>query len=626
MKKVTTLTLALFMFAGISYAQQSEFLLNVPNSDDATAGYFTGTQSGARAIAGPYDLDADGLFEVLLSDYTGGGRVHVIENVSADTWELVYTTPWLDSTGTTNNIRSVTGGDLDGDGFGEIIFFAGRGYSETNPNVAELPAGLYVFENTGDNDYGTEPATIYEFDGDLPDRWRTEQFDLFDIDGDGIEEIMFGNNGGDNRYDNWYVLSVTGDIGTGFDVWNTEVRLSSRATEEFDPVGRGSGSAYGIHAADLDGDGSFEISMQAWNSFNLINADVTGADTYVAPADGALNGFLQASAGLGDWVSLFGGTVVDIDGNGDDEVFYPVFQTGNVAILNYEDGEDVLQVTMDNVNLEAIPGLTSLGITSGDLDNDGNMELIGAGPAFTSSSFDAGNSPTWVRVAEYVGGDPEDASSYFIEALEYSESSDTDGTAFNTVMRDSAGVMTEYLEEGGNGAEFVSKLVYLGDADLDGQQEVALAFQGIDDSTYTYSEVFEPSDSTYTRTTVSAEAYENRVFMRVISGSGLRVSIDDERIIVPSDYKLHANYPNPFNPTTTIGFTLPLDKAVSVKVYDVTGRLVRTLVNNQTYTAGTHEVTWDGTSDAGSMVASGSYLYTLEYGNFRQSKTMVMIK
>ena len=627
MKKATTLILSVFLFAGVAQAQQGEFLLNIPNSDDATLGYTTGVQSGARGVTGPYDLDNDGLYEILVTDYTGGGRVHVIESTgSPDMWELVYSTPWNDSTSTSQNARYAVGADLDADGFGEIVFLSGRGYSATNPNIADLPIGLYVYEHTGsDNDYGTLPASIYEFEGDLPDRWVSEQMAVADIDGDDLEEIMIPNNAGTgfNDYDNWYILSVNGDIGSSFETWVQEARVSSRSNS-VDMVNRGGGSAYGIHPADLDGDGTLELSMHSWNNFNFTNGDVTGADTYALPDDMSPNAFLNAASS--DHVSLFSGVVADIDGNGDDEVFYPNFQTGAVSILNYESGEDALQVTTDNLVLDMLPGLTSLGITVGDMDNDGNMELIGSGPSYSSSAFEGGQSPVWVRIAEFNGGDPEVASNYAIEDLVYEEGFDSDGSAFDTVERDSAGVMTSFMESGNNGPEFVSKLAYLGDPDLDGQQEVALGFQGVDDSTFVYGEVFNPSDSTYTRTTTSATSYANRVFLRVISGSGLAVSIEDERIIIPSDYRLHDNYPNPFNPTTTISFTLPIDKAISVKVYDMTGRLVRTIVNNQFYAEGFHEVTWDATNDAGQTVASGSYLYSLEYGNFRQSKTMVLVK
>lgn len=613
MKKATIFMFSLFLLAGTAQAQQSEFLLNIPNSEDLKQGFATGSQNGARGVSGPYDLDSDGLIEVLVNDYTGGGRVHVVENVSPDTWELVYSTPWSDSTATSQNSRHAVGADLDGDGFGEIVFLSGRSYSETNPSFDALPAGLHVYEYTGSgNDYGTAPASIYEFDGDLPDRWRSDLLVVSDVDDDGIEEVLIPNNGADNIYDTFYILSVTGDIGTGFDTWIQESKYSARVAD-YDPANRGGGSAQAVHAADLDGDGSFEISNHAWNSFNFFNADITAADTYVLPADGAPNGNLQATAGVGDHVSLFGGVVVDIDDNGDDEIFYPSLQTGGAAILNYESGEDILQITTDNLVLDVIPGLTGLGIAAGDVDGDGNMELIGVGTR-----------TDWLRIAEYRGGDPEDPANYALETIQYDEAFDTDGSTFHTVNRDSAGVMTTYTEVPG---DFPSKLAYLGDADLDGQVEIAFGIQSLSDSVYVYDEVFNPSDSTYTRTVASVTSRETRVVMRVISGgANFSVSIEDERIIVPSDYKLHSNYPNPFNPTTTISFTLPLDKAVSVRVYDMTGRLVRTLANNQFYSEGFHEVTWDATNDAGNQVASGSYLYTLEYGNFRQSKTMVLIK
>ena len=630
MKKVTVLIFSTLLLVSLAQAQQNEFRLNVPTSDDVTVGYTTGLQSGARGVSGPYDLDGDGNMEVLATDYTGGGRVHVIENVSADTWELVYSTPWNDSTGSAQNGRFAVGADMDLDGFGEIIFLAGRGYSETNPNFASLPPGLYVYENTGaDNDFGTAPASIYEFGDDLPDRWVSEQMAVGDVDGDGFEEIMFPNNGGTggNRYDNWYVISVSGDIGSGFEVWTEEVRISARASEDFDPVNRGGGSSYSIHPADLDGDGTFELSMQSFNNFNFTNGDVTGADTYVFPEEGAANGYLQAAPN--DDVALFGGVVVDIDGNGDDEVFYPRLGSGDVSILNYESGEDVLQVTTDNLVLDMLSGLSSLGITAADLDGDGSWELIGTGPGYNQSRVNAGQAAAWINIVEFNGGDPEDAGNYTIaQSIEFPEDS-----YIPIAMLNNLDGTTEYVDNDllianrdsvifdNNNAPLGYKFTYLGDADLDGLNEVAFGIQGVRDSLYVLTQ---NADSSYAITGVTVN--ENRFFLRVMSGGGTAVSITDERVIVPDDYKLHANYPNPFNPTTTIGFTLPLNKAVSVKVYDMTGRLVKTLVNNQTYEAGFHEVIWDSTNDAGITVASGSYIYTLEYGNFRQANTMVLIK
>ncbi len=624
MRKATILAVTLLMLgAGTALAQQVDFSLVVPPTDDFTAPYTVGLHSGARSIAGPYDLDNDGKAEIIVADYTGGGRVHVVENVGVNTWELVYSTPVNDSTATTNNNRQAIGGDLDGDGNGEILFLSGRNFSATNPNIGDLPVGLYVYEFTGtDDDYGSAPASIYTFPTDVPDRWRTDQMQVADVDGDGLQELLFGNNGGNNRYDNWYVLSVNGDIGSGFEAWVEEVRLSSRSSEDFDPVNRGGGSPYAIHAANLDGLPGLELSLHSWNNFNFTTGRALGADLYEFPAEASPNKNLQAAPN--DHVSLFGGVVVDIDKNGDDEIFYPRFQTGDVSLLNYEPGEDVLQITTDNLILDLIPSLTSLGVTAGDLDGDGNLEVIGAGPAYGSGSFQRGDAPVWVRIAEFAGLDPEDPDSYEVTEVAFPQS--RDALSFDRVVRDSAGVVTEYFEEGTQGPEFTAKLAYLGDPDDDNFREVALSFQGVDDTSYVFQEVFNPADSTYTRTTQSATPNTKRTFLRVLSSDGLVVSIEDDRVVVPSDYVLSPNYPNPFNPSTSFTFTLPLDKRVSVKVYDLMGRLVRTLVDGEFYAAGTHQVTWDGTNQAGAQVASGTYLYTLEYGTFRQARKMLLVK
>ncbi len=98
---------------------------------------------------------------------------------------------------------------------------------------------------------------------------------------------------------------------------------------------------------------------------------------------------------------------------------------------------------------------------------------------------------------------------------------------------------------------------------------------------------------------------------------------EDESI--PEDYALFQNYPNPFNPITTIRFSLPVNADVTLKIFDVTGREIQTIVSS-TMTAGTHEVQWNGRNSAGLRVASGVYLYRLEAGRNVMTKRMVLLK
>ena len=94
---------------------------------------------------------------------------------------------------------------------------------------------------------------------------------------------------------------------------------------------------------------------------------------------------------------------------------------------------------------------------------------------------------------------------------------------------------------------------------------------------------------------------------------------------IPDKIVMVNNYPNPFNPTTTIAFDLPKDVTVSLEIYDVTGRKICTLVN-EPKEAGTHQVMWDGQDDHGNSVASGVYVYRIQTGDFVQSKKLLFMK
>jgi spore coat protein A len=93
----------------------------------------------------------------------------------------------------------------------------------------------------------------------------------------------------------------------------------------------------------------------------------------------------------------------------------------------------------------------------------------------------------------------------------------------------------------------------------------------------------------------------------------------------PTSVVLEQNYPNPFNPVTSIGFQLPTDGFVEVKVYNVRGQEIRTLTE-KAYPAGTHAVQWDGRDSAGLEVSSGVYFYKLNAAGTTQLKKMVMIR
>jgi hypothetical protein len=94
---------------------------------------------------------------------------------------------------------------------------------------------------------------------------------------------------------------------------------------------------------------------------------------------------------------------------------------------------------------------------------------------------------------------------------------------------------------------------------------------------------------------------------------------------VPVRFSLSQNHPNPFNPATTIGYTLPTRSFVALEIYNLLGQKVVTLVN-QDMEAGVHQVVWDGKDSQGNKVSSGVYFYRIKADNFSEVKKMVMMK
>jgi len=103
-----------------------------------------------------------------------------------------------------------------------------------------------------------------------------------------------------------------------------------------------------------------------------------------------------------------------------------------------------------------------------------------------------------------------------------------------------------------------------------------------------------------------------------------RVNSLDIRL-TPQDFALMQNFPNPFNPTTEISFSLPVAGYVELSVYNMVGQKIRAL-SSENLNSGYHSVIWDGMNDAGIQAATGMYFYTIRTGNFKNTKKMLFLK
>jgi hypothetical protein len=117
----------------------------------------------------------------------------------------------------------------------------------------------------------------------------------------------------------------------------------------------------------------------------------------------------------------------------------------------------------------------------------------------------------------------------------------------------------------------------------------------------------------------SKQIYFNELFQ-------LSSNVNDEsQDKLPELFELKQNYPNPFNPRTFIDYSVPYKSPVKIKVYDLLGRVVRELVN-ENMPVGSHTTTWDGFGNNREPMASGIYFYRLKAGDYSESKKMLLLK
>ncbi len=185
----------------------------------------------------------------------------------------------------------------------------------------------------------------------------------------------------------------------------------------------------------------------------------------------------------------------------------------------------------------------------------------------------------------------------------------------------------------------------LGDLNADGYPEIGVAsldnkawvFNGKDgDTVFTYS--FGPGSNSFATEAVwGMDDIDRNGTLEFIAGwrdgfvvafSGgfdVPVGVKGNLIFIPAEYSLEQNYPNPFNPSTIIEFMIPVQAEVSLKIYDLLGSEVATLVN-EVRDAGQHFVQWNGKNGMGQSVNSGIYFYTMKAGDFVSTKKMMLLK
>ncbi len=602
---------------------------------DSSVPYF-GDLGVRRVIVA--DADGDGDQEIISTDYSNGGRVHVMEYDGQGNLEIVWSSPVFGtSSGSTPRFPQV--GDCDGDGFPEIIF-------EQN---GEAKISLYEWDGVS---WGTTPAfeitnDMFVAAGAVPAttgntlRFNREVFTVRDLDGDGKSELIPHSYGNSNR--DVYILGIDGQF-PGFASLVIEGGHPDNSTNGFDWA---TGSHFSSTPADIDGDGKYEVINNHWNQCGMWAIQVNGPDSYSYPDTSLPGAYHRYSPTGNDGVSYFGMAAVDVDGDGRDEIAGTLYQDlFNLVLFDFNDTDtsanlfssdptaiaERFGVLATREELAALGGKTTgefWPCVTGDVNQDGKDEIYTGGGrginlialqySGTGSVLDGNN---YVKNLVYSGA----GGDVFAKIKIYHGRIDTVVIGLDTTYVLNTTVTDTLREETPFTAYIFADSV---DLDNDNRLEIVLSEQSVYDSTEIIHYVWVDSTHSWERDLVASGKIINeyRKTVRVLEYDGT-VGLRDENynIITPDDYVLENNYPNPFNPSTSIKFSLPIQKEVSLKIYDMLGNEVATLVNRQLLEKGNHELTWSGTNNHGSSVASGNYIATLTFGNFSKSIKMTLLK
>lgn len=122
------------------------------------------------------------------------------------------------------------------------------------------------------------------------------------------------------------------------------------------------------------------------------------------------------------------------------------------------------------------------------------------------------------------------------------------------------------------------------------------------------------------KTTLNYDFYKLAIY-----STGVISSSNNENPDIVQNFSLDQNYPNPFNPSTTIRYTITSPENVSIRIFDISGQLVK-VINKEHSQAGVFEVIWNGANNFGEKVSSGAYFYQLSIGDYNEAKKMIMLK
>ncbi len=536
-----------------------------------------------------------------------------IESVNQITPDWIYDTKAI-------ILSSLKSADLNGDGIKEIIV-------STYDTIPGSPYGaglIYVLDITGNNLAGWPlrmvgvpiPATVsigdldnddslevvvgswnrlYAFDlhGNMklgfPKNFGTSQTStLFDLDKDGTLEIIYPS---DNN--NLYIFNSDGSLFPGWPQALPELPGSPAI-------------------ADIDNDDEFEIVAGTFQG--PVGPDPF--DLYAWEIDGnVINGFPVSLSGVIKSTPAIG----DLDDDG----------TKEIVVISYDDtNDDSLYVFDAAGNLKpgfpvAVRYARLSSPAFGDIDADGDLEIIVGGLDNTEILYGYHHDGSVIQNFPVLLNHP--GSSFNINSSPVICDIDGDTTTVEIVVK-----VNDYIFAIHNDSTLVNGFpYYINDENQSGTYGPSPLVDDFDndgDIEFVFSSIagkihFFDMPETYNKNFAFWNSYKHDMQnTSSILPIEIFTDVNEFGSSIPSQFTLSQNYPNPFNPSTKIKYQIPELSFITIKIYDVLGKEIVTLINEEK-SAGTYEVEFSGTG-----LPSGIYFYQLKTGSFTATKKSLLLK
>jgi hypothetical protein len=533
-------------------------------------GYFPA--SSIISMEGPFDADGDGQQEFLISSsWTGaiGNDMGIYEVAGDDSLELIWYVDLINyGINLPSNVSKATTADLDNDGLLEVLLiidvspdnFNGAGAAGTDYDSFSV----WEFDSTTGS-FPTIPTTTWDMA--VTDVIEVGEIAVDDIDGDGVQEVAVSLTTGWDESTGLFnagrfmIFSLDQAYTLETAVWNIEmIDLTTTVAP-----------GYLTRITDLDNDGLKEVIFVAWEWFRLIIYEAIIGDVYIKETD-----FYVA-----DQATHFcsgGAFEANFDGDETNELYFVTTQS-YAGTIPYEDGNfyvltnngDISEMNFtDNVHwLYSFPessfGYDMRGLAVGNQDSPLGQNPDGA------DIYIAGGWTGNIYNFEYTGDDITDPNNYSLDTLWSAPNYGSNDSWFRPSR-----IVTGYFDDDNLGDILIASMDY--------------------ENFNTPHVVWLEHDYEY-------------------------VNIQyDEHFSNPKDFDLMAVYPNPFNPKTTIQFNIVNKSKVLLQIYDITGRLVETLLD-RIMLHGNHEIIWNAEN-----LPSGIYFSIITSGNLIKTHKLILMK